>query len=61
MLVTEFVNGTASWLNQTVESGEPLHVENYRKKHATVVPTTLWEEAEAALQRERARKEVTAA
>lgn len=56
MMVREFVRGTAGWLNHTVETGEPLHIENYRKPHATVVPTSLWEAAESALRREQERE-----
>lgn len=56
MMVREFIRGTAGWLNRTVETGEPLHIENYHRPHATVVPTSLWQEAEAALRREQARE-----
>lgn len=50
--VRQFVVGTAGWLNHAVESNQPLHIECNHRPHVTVVPTTLWERAQAALERE---------
>ena len=60
MNIREFRANLARTLDNVVQTGEPLPVTHYYKAHATVVPTTLWKEAEAALQRERNREEVTA-
>lgn len=56
MKIGEFVQtGVSGKVQAVVDSGEPLPLTRHNKPHVTVVPTSLWEEAEAALQRERAR------
>lgn len=57
MPVREFQYNSPNKLRRVVDSGEPLHVELRRRPYATVVPTELWEEAEAALHRERTREQ----
>lgn len=54
MQIGEFVQtGVSGKVQAVVDSGDPLPLTRYDKPHATVVPTALWEEAEAALRRER--------
>lgn len=61
MQIGEFVQtGVSGKVQAVVDSGEPLPLTRYDKPHATVVPTALWQEAEAALLRERARQSTEA-
>jgi|GEM_PF-6542384 len=57
MLVGEFVANPSGNMRAVAESGEPLPIELYRKPHTTLVPTKLWERAQAALERETAREQ----
>lgn len=56
MQIGTFVQtGVSSKMQAVVDTGEPLPVTRRGKPYTTVVPTSLWEEAEAALRRERSR------
>lgn len=61
MNVREFRQKLAESLDQVVNTGEPLPVNNWNKPHVVVVSAERWEEAEAALAASEKRKQETAA
>jgi len=57
MQVRQFQYNSAEKLRWVTGNRAPLHITWQHKRYATVVPTEMWEAAEAALRREQEREQ----